>query len=82
MPSALCMAIMDDLVAQAISYEEYEMMKSKKTPILQAQDLLDKVLTKGKNIVETFKQSLNGHDPGLYKELFSKCLSGPCLLEV
>lgn len=70
MPSALCIAIMGDLVAKGISYEECEMMKSKKTPVLQAQDLLDKVLTKEKNIVELFKQSLNSHDPGLYKELF------------
>ncbi|XP_018411857.1 PREDICTED: putative inhibitor of apoptosis [Nanorana parkeri] len=71
MTSCLCMAISDELLsAQVISYEEYDTIKSKKTQTLQAQDLLDKVLTKGKNIVETFKKSLDVQDPGLYKELF------------
>ncbi|XP_072259072.1 baculoviral IAP repeat-containing protein 2 [Pyxicephalus adspersus] len=69
--TCLCLSIMDDLLAaQVITYEEYDAIKSKKTPTIQAQDLLDKVLTKGKNIVEIFKKSLHIHDPEIYKELF------------
>ncbi|KAM5181755.1 baculoviral IAP repeat-containing protein 2 [Mantella aurantiaca] len=69
--ACVCMAILDELLAaQLISYEEYDTIKNKKTPTIQAQDLLDRVLTQGKNIVETFKKSLGVHEPELYKELF------------
>lgn len=70
--SSLCMDIADALLAaQAITPDEYDIIRNKKVPIIQAQELLDKTLmTKGKNVIETFKTSLNVRDPGLYKELF------------
>ncbi|XP_068122959.1 baculoviral IAP repeat-containing protein 2 [Hyperolius riggenbachi] len=66
-----CLPIMDDLfTALVLSPSEYEAMKHKTGPSVQAQELIDTVLIKGKSAVDVFKKSLSTSDPALYKELF------------
>ncbi|XP_071990298.1 baculoviral IAP repeat-containing protein 2 [Engystomops pustulosus] len=66
-----CLLILADLFAsEVLSSSEYDTIKQKTPNALQAQELIEIVLIKGRNAIEAFKKSLNEHDPGLHQELF------------
>ncbi|XP_069825696.1 baculoviral IAP repeat-containing protein 2 [Dendropsophus ebraccatus] len=66
-----CLPIIDDLLSsEVITSEEYEVIKQKMPVALQAQELIEMALVKGRNAIEAFKKSLSKHDPGLHRELF------------
>ncbi|XP_075193581.1 putative inhibitor of apoptosis isoform X2 [Anomaloglossus baeobatrachus] len=68
---ANCLLIVEDLVtSEVLTPAEYDAIKQKTPIALQAQELIEIVLIKGRNAIESFKTSLNKHDPGLHRELF------------
>ncbi|XP_075054892.1 baculoviral IAP repeat-containing protein 2 [Mixophyes fleayi] len=65
-----CLIIMDDLLSSMIiNSSEYDAIKHKTPPALQAQELIDTILKKGRNAVEAFTKSLHTHEPSLHREL-------------
>ncbi|XP_073518225.1 baculoviral IAP repeat-containing protein 2 isoform X1 [Phyllobates terribilis] len=68
---ANCLLIVEDMVtSEVLTPAEYDAVKQKTPIALQAQELIEIVLIKGRNAIEAFKKSLNKHDPGLHRELF------------
>lgn len=66
-----CLPILEDLfTAEVLSSTEYDAVKQKMPVALQAQELIEIALIKGRIAIEAFKKSLNKHDPGLHRELF------------
>lgn len=66
-----CLPIIEDLfAAEVLSSTECDAIKQKMPVALQAQELIEIVLVKGRIAIEAFKKSLNKHDPGLHRELF------------
>ncbi|XP_044141133.1 baculoviral IAP repeat-containing protein 2 [Bufo gargarizans] len=66
-----CLPIIEDLfTSEVLSLTEYDSIKQKVPVVLQVQELIEMVLIKGRNATESFKKSLNKHDPSLHRELF------------
>ncbi|XP_056417521.1 baculoviral IAP repeat-containing protein 2 [Hyla sarda] len=66
-----CRPIIEDLSnAEVLSSTECDALLQKAPYTLQAQELIEIVLIKGRNAIEAFKNSLNKHDPDLHRELF------------
>ncbi|KAG8452983.1 hypothetical protein GDO86_004695 [Hymenochirus boettgeri] len=67
------------LSSDDISTSEYELLKGKAPSIIQAQEIIDAIISKGKNAVQTLKNCLQKHDLNLFRQLFAeqslKCLS-------
>ncbi|OCT96132.1 baculoviral IAP repeat containing 2 L homeolog isoform X1 [Xenopus laevis] len=67
------------LSSNDITTAEYEDIKVKTQPILQAQEMIETIITKGKTAVQTLKNCLQKHDPNLFRQLFTeqslKCIS-------
>ncbi|KAM4797189.1 baculoviral IAP repeat-containing protein 2 [Rhinophrynus dorsalis] len=74
------LSILDHLLSTSdLTKSEHEVLKQKTPPLLQAQELIDTLIIKGKTVVQTFKNYLKKHDPALFRELFMeqslKCIS-------
>ncbi|XP_063286492.1 baculoviral IAP repeat-containing protein 2 isoform X1 [Pelobates fuscus] len=63
--------ILNDLhSSHIITTPENESIKQKTPPALQAQELIETILARGKNAVLAFKNCLKEYDADLYKELY------------
>ncbi|KAM3934264.1 baculoviral IAP repeat-containing protein 2 isoform 1-T3 [Leptodactylus fuscus] len=66
-----CLPILEDLfTSEVLTSTEYEAVKQKMPVALQAQEMIEIILIKGRGAIEAFKKALNKHDPGLHRELF------------
>ncbi|NP_001090613.1 uncharacterized protein LOC100036859 [Xenopus laevis] len=60
------------LSSNDITTAEYEAIQLNTQPILQAQEMIETIITKGKTAVQTLQNCLQKHDPNLFRQLFTK----------